>query len=96
MLTIEKGDCVVWMDFVGGSGYGGNSGVILSFKEGEKCIKATKSPMGFRMDVPSGCYIAGAFNYGQTTSLVFTEPGTYEYDIEFKEGGKNSATIVVK
>lgn len=89
MLTVTKGDCVVWMNWA-------RDDVTLSFKEGEKCVKATKSPMGFKMDVPSGCYIAGAFAYGQTASLVFTEPGTYKYDIEFKVGGKTSGTIVVK
>lgn len=95
MLTIKKGDCVVWMNFNDSPG-SLNQEIILSFKLGEKCIKSTRSPVGFKMDTPSGCYIAGWFDYGQTSSLVFAEPGTYSYEVQFKAGGKNSGTIVVK
>ena len=90
MLTIKKGDCVVWMNWTR------DQDVLLSFKEGEKCLRATKAPVGFKMDAPSGCYIAGSLSYGQTSSLMFTEPGTYKYEVEFKVGGKNSGTTIVK
>ena len=96
MLTIKKGDCVVWINFTGSSpGYPSQS-ILLSFKEGEKCVRATKAPSGFKMDVPSGCYIAEEISYGQTASLVFAEPGTYEYEVQFKVGGKSGGTIIVK
>jgi plastocyanin len=90
MLTVKKGDCVVWMNWTR------DQDVLLSFKEGEKCVQATKAPAGFKMDVPSGCYIGGWLSYGQTISLVFAEPGTYSYEIQYKVGGKNSGTIIVK
>lgn len=90
MLTVKKGDCVVWMNWER------NQDVLLSFKEGEKCVRATKSPVGFKMDAPSGCYLGGWLSYGQTASLIFQEPGTYSYEVEFKVGGKNRGTIVVK
>jgi plastocyanin len=90
MLTVKKGDCVVWMNWTR------DQDVLLSFKEGEKCVRATKGPVGFKMDVPSGCYIGGWLTYGQTASLVFAEPGTYSYEIQYKVGGKNSGTIIVK
>jgi plastocyanin len=90
MLTVKKGDCVVWMNWKR------DQDVLLSFKEGEKCVRATKSPAGFKMDVPSGCYLAGWMSYGQTASLLFAEPGTYKYEVQFRVGGKNSGTIVVK
>jgi plastocyanin len=48
------------------------------------------------MDVPIGCYIAGYLGYGQTSSLLFQEPGTYNYEVEFKAGGKMSGVVVVK
>ena len=96
-LTVNKGDCVLWMNFTGGAAQTApNQEVKLSFKEGEKCIKATKFPTMFKMDVPTGCYIAGWMGYGQNASLIFTEPGTYKYDIEFKGGGKSAGTIIVK
>jgi plastocyanin len=90
MLTVKKGDCVVWMNWTR------DQDVLLSFKEGEKCVRATKAPVGFKKDVPSGCYVAGWLGYGQTASLMFTEPGTYIYEIQYKVGGKNSGTIIVK
>ena len=84
LLTVSKDDCVVLMNWTR------DQDVLLSFKEGEKCIRATKAPVGFKMDVPSGCYIGGELSYGQTASLVFGEPGTYKYEVQFKVGGKNS------
>lgn len=48
------------------------------------------------MDVLKGCYVAGWPDCGRTASLVFAEPGTYKYDVEFKPGGKTSGAIVVK
>ncbi len=94
LLTVKKGDCVVWINFTGGPTQ--MQEARLTFKEGEKCIRVTKSPVGFKMDVPSGCYIAGWLSYGQTASLMFTEPGTYAYEVDFKPGGNVTGTIVVK
>jgi plastocyanin len=96
MLTIKKGDCVVWINFTGSAAGYTKQDIQLSFKEGEKCVRMTKAPVGFKMDVPSGCYIAGWISYGQTASLLFVEPGTYNYEVQFKVGGKNTGTIVVK
>lgn len=90
MLTVKKGDCVVWMNWTR------DQDVLLSFAEGEKCVRATKAPVGFKMDVPSGCYLAGWMSYGQTASLMFAEPGTYKYEVQFKVGGKSTGTIIVK
>ncbi len=89
-LTVKKGDCVVWMNWTR------DQDVLLSFKEGEKCVRATKAPVGFKMDVPSGCYLGGWMSYGETASLMFVQPGTYKYEVQFKVGGKNSGTILVK
>ena len=88
-LTIGKGDCVVWMDWKR------NEDVTLSFREGAKCLKAVKKPTLFKMDEPSACLISQILKYGETVYLVFTEPGTYVYDINFKTGGTTSASIVV-
>lgn len=90
VLTVTRNDCVVWLNWTR------DQDVLLSFKEGEKCVRATKAPVGFKMDVPSGCYLAEWLSYGQTASLVFAEPGAYNYEVQFKVGGKNSGTIIVK
>ncbi len=97
ILSVKKGDCVVWINFTGTSAASyTKQDVQLSFKEGEKCVRATKAPVGFKMDVPSGCYLTGWIGYGETSSLMFTEPGDYDYEVQFKAGGKNTGTIVVK
>jgi plastocyanin len=95
-LTIKKGDCVVWINFTASSSGYPSQDIILSFKEGEKCVRTTKAPVGFKMDYPTGCYVAGWFSYGQTASLMFTEPGTYNYEVQFKTGGKIGGAIIVK
>ncbi len=95
-LTIKKGDCVVWINFISSTSGYPSQDVVLSFKEGERCARTTKAPVGFRMDYPSGCYVAGSFSYGQTASLMFAEQGTYNYEVQFKEGGKINGTIIVK
>ncbi len=89
-ITVAKGDCVVWMNWK-------RSGdVSLSFKEGEKCLKAAKTPLDFKMNLPTKCLISQVLQYGQTVSIVFTEPGTYDYDINFSDGGEANASIVVR
>jgi|GEM_PF-614365 len=96
VVTIKKGDCVVWINFNGSSPGQPMQSIILSFKDGGKCIKVTKSPVGFKMDASSGCYVAGWLGFGETSSLMFTEPGTYNYEVQFKVGGKDSGTIIVE
>ncbi len=95
-LTVEKGDCVVWINFIKSTSAYPSQEIVLSFKEGERCVRSTKAPVRFKMDYPSGCYVAGSFTYGETASLMFPEPGTYDYEVRFKEGGKLSGRIVVK
>ena len=94
VLKIKKSDCVVWINFTGSAAQ--PEDVAVSFKEGEKCVQMTKAPVGFAMDVASGCYVTGELRYGETSSLMFTEPGTYNYEVQSKVGGKESGTIIVE
>lgn len=42
MLAINKGDCVVWINYTGTVTSGrGESDVLLIFREGERCIHET-------------------------------------------------------
>jgi len=107
-LSINKNDCVVWVNFStpspGSSGeLSGTapSDVLVSFPEATTCvINEVKAPVGFKMDVATNCFVAGWLRPGETSSLVFTKPGTYKYNIEFKFGqevrGKTEGTVVVK
>ncbi len=83
-LHIKKGDCVVFMNFAGTAT--NPHQVKVSFKEGEMCLAATESLVGLAMD-ETKCLTSGWIGYGQTPSAVFTKPGTYQYEVIFKEGG---------
>lgn len=96
LLTIKKGDCVVWINFNGSSPGQLMQTISISFKDGKKCIKTTQSPVGFKMDSSSWCYVAGWLGFGETSSLMFVEPGTYDYTVQFKAGGENSGKIIVQ
>jgi plastocyanin len=83
-LHIKKGDCVVFMNYAGTAT--NPHQVKVSFKEGEMCLAATESLVGLAMD-ETKCLTSGWIGYGQTPSAVFTKPGTYKYEVIFKEGG---------
>jgi hypothetical protein len=101
VLSINKGDCVVWINFAGAATSSRTeSEVLLVFKEGGRCLRETKAPVGFKMDDSSNCFVAGWLSHGETASLVFEVPGNYQYDIKFRFGKGvrpgGSGTIVVK
>ena len=107
-LSINKNDCVVWVNFStpspGSSGElsgTASSDVLVSFPEATTCvINEVKAPVGFKMDVATNCFVAGWLRPGETSSLVFTKPGTYKYNIQFRFGqevkDKTEGTVVVK
>jgi len=99
VLTISKGDCVVWLNLTRGAD------VRVIFKEGKQCMAKTVSPKGFAMDA-TGCYGTGIVPFSETVSLTFTESGRFAYEVKFLKSGMGpstsselsspSGTIVVK
>ncbi len=77
---VNKGDCVVWINWTRGED------VKVIFREGKKCAEVTQAPVGFKADF-SGCYLTNYLGFGETSSLIFVEPGKYDYDIEFRKTG---------
>ncbi len=75
---VNKGDCVVWINWTRGED------VQVIFREGKKCAEVTKAPVGFKADF-SGCYLTNYLAFGETSSLVFIEPGKYDYDVQFRK-----------
>jgi plastocyanin len=98
-LRVKKGDCVVWINWTRGED------VKVIFKEGKRCQDMTKSSMGFRMDW-NGCYITDYLDFGRTSSLLFDQAGTFNYEVEFRPtssplgaariGLQRSGTIIVE
>jgi hypothetical protein len=106
-LSVNTGDCVVWINFpqspMGrGVDYGKSSSeVLISFIEPKECaIDEITTSTGFKMKEANSCFEAGWLRPGETSSLVFKKPGTYKYDIQFRFGkelrGKTEGTVTVK
>ncbi len=75
-LRVPVGACVVWVNWIRGGE------VKISFKEGKRCQDVTQSPMGFKLERQTGCFLTDFLRMGQTSSLRFMQEGTYEYDLE--------------
>lgn len=97
-LQVKKGTCVVWLNYTRGED------VRVVFPEGQKCLAMTKSPVGFKMDA-KGCYVTEYLDFGRTSSLLFTDAGTFKYEIELQGAGsqpvqrigfERSGTIIVE
>lgn len=81
-MTVSKGAVVMWLNWSRNS-----ECVQVSFEEGKTCDDASDAPSGFSMQ-PSGCYVTSWITFGGTSSLRFTDPGTYTYTVEAKTGGE--------
>ena len=58
--------------------------VMVTFKEGKKCLDVTNAPMGFTLDAET-CYVTSWMPFAGTSSLRFMEKGTYEYTVKAKD-----------
>lgn len=81
-LSISKGTVVTWLNWSRNT-----ECVQISFEEGKRCEDGTDAPSGFSMRT-DGCYVTSWISFGGTSSLLFTEPGTFDYVVEAKTGGE--------
>ena len=68
--------------------------VTVSFKEGKKClaavspVKKAKTPAeaeiykAWKLDKAKDCFVTSFITEGQTSSLIFYQPGTYNYEVQ--------------
>lgn len=75
VLRIQKGTCVIWLNWVK------TEEVRIVFEDGKKCEDMTDSPIGFELDA-ADCYVTTFVARGETSSLMFNEPGTFAYVIK--------------
>lgn len=84
ILTIKKGSCVVWVNWVTASS------TRINFKEdGKRCLDATEAPAGFTS--VENCYLTDYLKLGGTSSLRFTQPGTFVYEVEVPDQSKRQS-----
>lgn len=88
-LSVSQGTCVVWVNWTRATE------VRVKFKEGKKCADATKAPVGFRMDAMN-CLVTDHIPLGATSSLMFTEVGTFDYEVEAASANLQRGRITVK
>lgn len=81
-LTVSEGAVVTWLNWSRSSDC-----VLVSFEDGKKCDDGTDAPSGFNMRT-DGCYVTSWISFGGTSSLHFTEPGSFTYTVEAKTGGE--------
>jgi hypothetical protein len=85
-MTVSKGAVVTWLNWSRNT-----ECVMVSFEDGKTCEDASDAPSGFGMN-EKGCYVTSWITFGGTSSLHFTEPGTFMYTVEAKTGGETRKT----
>ena len=81
-LTVSEGGVVTWLNWSRNS-----ECVQVIFEDGKSCDDSSDAPSGFSMQT-DGCYVTSWITFGGTSSLHFTEPGTFTYTVEAKTGGQ--------
>lgn len=89
IITVTPGSVVIWNNWAKASD------VKVTFKEGKICQDVTEAPMGFSLDARQ-CYVTSWIPLGGTSSLRFTEAGTYEYVVETTGGVTTHGKIQVQ
>jgi hypothetical protein len=85
-MTVSKGAVVTWLNWSRNT-----ECVQVIFEDGKSCDDASDAPSGFSMKA-DGCYVTSWITFGGTSSLHFTEPGTFTYTVEAKTGGETRKT----
>lgn len=75
-LFITKGTIVIWMNSVV------DEEVQVVFRDGKTCKDVSFSPIekGFSLDAKS-CYVTSFIPYASTSSLQFTDVGSFDYAV---------------
>ena len=87
--VVSKGTCIIWTNWVGAAS------VTVNFEDGKKCEDVTSSPVGFELTATK-CYVSSSILLGGTSSLRFSEKGSYEYLVESSSGASVRGRIVVQ
>jgi len=90
-LSIDKGGCIVWLNW-------GRDKVKVNFRAGKECQAVTEAPTGFKFDKTQDCYVTDFLSLGGTSSLKFNDSGTYKYEVtwEGKQGVVQKGKVIVR
>lgn len=93
-VSINKGSCVIWSNWAWSKELG-EKVVVVRFSDGKTCEANTDAPTLYKMD-DQNCYVSSYIAYGGTSSLRFTEQGTFDYVVESKDMESAEGKIVVE
>ena len=88
-MWLDKGTCVVWVNWVR------TEEIKITFEDGKTCKDVTDAPLGFKM-TEDNCYVTNWVPLGGTSSLRFMEKGTFKYEIEASKGVRERGEIHVQ
>lgn len=90
IIYVPVGSIVIWLNGVE------DHEVKVSFQDGKACQDVVYSPKfkGFSLDAKS-CFVTTFMPYAATSSLKFTTPGTFEYDVLTEDGTMNTKGKIV-
>lgn len=92
-LFVSTGTVVIWMN-----GFEGSE-LEVSFDEGKACQDVTVSPAQSKWGLKKSntCYVMSYIPYAATSSLKFTQAGTFKYTVTTMDGkAKVKGQIVVR
>ncbi|MDX9789119.1 MAG: hypothetical protein RBT11_20255 [Desulfobacterales bacterium] len=95
-LIISKDTVVVWINGVAIKNRDSQE-IQVNFEDGKACKDVSLSPdlKGFGLD-DKGCYVTSFIPYASTSSLKFTELGTFSYTVTTQDGKlKKEGKIIV-
>jgi plastocyanin len=88
-LLVTKGACVIWSNWIKAQE------IKIIFEDGKTCEDVTDAATGFKLDAET-CYVASFVSQGGTSSLRFTEEGTFKYKVTADAKVTAEGQIVVK
>ena len=90
-LFVTNGTVVIWMN-----GFEGAE-LEVSFEEGKACQDVTVSPVQWGFKMSKTCYVMSYIPYAATSSLKFTQAGTFKYTVKTMDGKATaSGQIIVR
>ena len=90
-LYITSGTVVIWMN-----GFEGTE-LEVSFADGKACQDVTVSPAQWGFKMSKTCFVMSYIPYAATSSLKFTQAGTFKYTVTTMDGKtKTTGKIIVR
>jgi len=86
---IPAGTCIIWVN------WSKADQIAIEFEEGKKCKEVTDAPAKFQINA-SNCYVTSWLPLGATSSLRFSQEGSYQYNVKTPDGAVKIGKIMVQ